>query len=128
MPRKIPQPPQRRHTQRKMVPRRIRSPCIAACRAGQSLGQHLQAHPRKVLPNQCRTENCVKNMLYSRMRKSVRQLNRFVHNRFRKELKPIKISFINRLIEVTESAYKQPENERNEQQIKAISNCCIIQI
>lgn len=67
-------------------------------------------------------------MLYSRMRKSVRQLNRFVHNRFRKELKPIKISFINRLIEVTESAYKQPENERNEQQIKAISNCCIIQI
>ena len=51
-------------------------------------------------------------MLYSKLRKSVRQLNRFSYLYYRKTLKEIKISFINRLIEFTEAAYKKPENER----------------
>ena len=68
-----------------------------------------------------RTENCVKNMLYSRMRKSVRQLNRLVYGFFKKELKQIKISFINRLIEITEAAYRKPLSDRSVDENTAIS-------
>lgn len=60
-------------------------------------------------------------MLYSKMRKSVRQLNRFIYNCFKRELKQIKISFINWLIEITEGAYKKVENNRTKEEITAVS-------
>lgn len=40
-------------------------------------------------------------MLYSKLRKAVRQLNRFTYEFYRKVLKEIKISFIYRLVEFT---------------------------
>jgi hypothetical protein len=52
-------------------------------------------------------------MLYSRMRRSVRLLNRFIFENFRKQLKEIKISFIYRLIDFTEKSYKKPLSYRN---------------
>jgi hypothetical protein len=47
------------------------------------------------------------------MRKSVRQLNRFGYIYFRRQLKPIKLSFVNRLIDITETAYKKTDPERS---------------
>ena len=52
-------------------------------------------------------------MLYSRMRRSVRLLNRFIFLNYRKQLKEINISFIYRLIDFTEKSYKKTENSRN---------------
>jgi hypothetical protein len=40
-------------------------------------------------------------MLYSKLRKAIRQLNRFVFLYYRKEIKEIKLNFIYRLIEFT---------------------------
>jgi hypothetical protein len=77
MPRTIPQPPQRRHSQGEVVVGRRdpfgRPPCLTR----QPLGPYIQTHPRQVLQKSLRTENCVKNMLYSKLRKAIRQLNRF---------------------------------------------------
>lgn len=47
------------------------------------------------------------------MRKSVRQLNRFSFLYFKRVLKQIKLSFVNRLIDITETAYKKIEEERS---------------
>ena len=55
-------------------------------------------------------------MLYSRMRRSIRLLNRFIFDNYRKQLKEIKISFIYRLIDFTEKSYKKPLTYRNDQE------------
>lgn len=55
-------------------------------------------------------------MLYSRMRRSVRLLNRFIFLNYRKQLKEINISFIYRLIDFTEKSYKKVEHSRNLQE------------
>lgn len=59
-------------------------------------------------------------MLYSRMRRSVRLLNRFIFLNYRKLLKEINISFIYRLIDFTEKSYKKMENSRNQQECISI--------
>jgi len=66
-------------------------------------------------------------MLYSKMRKSVRQLNRFSYIYFRRVLKQIKLSFVNRLIDITETAYKKVEIERTETEKTAIGILFFIQ-
>lgn len=45
-------------------------------------------------------------MLYSRMRKSIRLLNRFILENYKNSVKEIKIAFIYRLIHFTEKSYK----------------------
>lgn len=77
VPRALPQPPQGRNQEGKVD-------CGGGEGAGgparpprQPLGTHLEAHPRQVPLPPLRTENCVKNMLYSKLRKAIRQLNRF---------------------------------------------------
>jgi hypothetical protein len=54
-------------------------------------------------------------MLYSKMRKSIRQLNRFSYCFYRRQLNEIKVGFIYRLIEFTENTYHKEEEERTEQ-------------
>jgi hypothetical protein len=60
-------------------------------------------------------------MLYSKLRKAIRQLNRFLFIYYRKEIKEIKLNFIYRLIEFTENAYKRDAAERNDMEMLAIS-------
>ena len=55
-------------------------------------------------------------MLYSRMRKSIRLLNRFILENYKNSIKEIKIAFIYRLIHFTEKSYKQNMGGRNEQE------------
>ena len=59
-------------------------------------------------------------MLYSKMRKTVRQLNRFSYIYYRKSLKQIKLTFVNRLIDITETAYKKAEKDRSPAESAAI--------
>ena len=55
-------------------------------------------------------------MLYSRMRKSIRLLNRFILENYKSSIKEIKIAFIYRLIHFTEKSYKKTLGARNEQE------------
>lgn len=63
------------------------------------MGPYFKANQRTVSTSLFRTENCVKNMFNSKLRKSVRLLNRFIYLHYRKVLKEIKNSFVNRLSE-----------------------------
>lgn len=65
-------------------------------------------------------------MLYSKLRKSIRQLNRFAYEHYRKQLKEIKISFIYRLIEFTENSYRKTPQERNPQENTALCTNSLI--
>ena len=56
------------------------------------------------------------------MRKSVRLLNRFSYIYYRRSLKQIKLTFVNRLIDITESAYKKVEKDRTAAERIAIGN------
>jgi hypothetical protein len=59
-------------------------------------------------------------MFNSKLRKSVRLLNRFIYLYYRKQLKEIKVGFVNRLSEFTEAAHKKPEGQRNPEERAAI--------
>lgn len=98
MPRTLPQSLAWRHQQGEMDGC-WRGPAYFSTRvAWEPMGAHFQVHRRTVRPFLRSTENCVKNMLYSRLRKAIRQLNRFVFLRHRKEMKEIKLPFVYRLI------------------------------
>ena len=45
-----------------------------------------------------RTDNCVKNHLYSKFRKVIRYINDQIETKFKKKFKPLKIDFIYKLI------------------------------
>jgi len=125
--RTLPQPSQGRHLQVKVDPPRGKPTNPAPLLAWQSVGHDFKIDTRQVKLFWCRSENCVKNMLYSRMRRSVRLLNRFIFLNYRKQLKEINISFIYRLIDFTEKSYKKTENSRNEQENISIRNSTLTQ-
>ena len=52
--------------------------------------------------NNIRTDNCVKNHLYSKLRKSLRTLNKIVRTSFKKQLKEISTTVLYKLTEATE--------------------------
>lgn len=52
----------------------------------------------EVHANSCRSDNCVKNHFYSKLRKSVRRLNKLISERFRREYKEIKISSVYKIL------------------------------
>ena len=53
-----------------------------------------------------RTDNCVKNHFYSKLRKSIRKLNKVIHDSFKKEFKDIKITILYKLIEAADEKFK----------------------
>lgn len=53
-----------------------------------------------------RTDNCVKNHFFSKLRKSVRKLNKLIHEHFRKEFKEIRLLVINKIVEATDEKFK----------------------
>jgi hypothetical protein len=56
---------------------------------------------RQVTYHLPRSDNCVKNHFYSKLRKSVRKLNKLINDFFREEYKPIKESVLSRVIKTT---------------------------
>ena len=53
-----------------------------------------------------RTDNCVKNHFYSKLRKSLRKLNKIIHDHFRKEFKEIKTTALYKIVEANEERHK----------------------
>jgi len=53
-----------------------------------------------------RTDNCVKNHFYSRMRKAIRKLNKTIHQHFKKEYKEIKMPVLYKIVEATDEKFK----------------------
>jgi hypothetical protein len=45
-----------------------------------------------------RTDNCVKNQLYSKLRKAMKYINDSIEKKFRKKFKLLKVNFIYKLI------------------------------
>lgn len=60
----------------------------------------------QVTDHLARSDNCVKNHFYSKLRKSVRKLNKLINDYFREEYKPIKESVLSRIIKTTQSKFK----------------------
>lgn len=54
-----------------------------------------------------RTDNCVKNHFYSKLRKALRHLNKVIKQNFRKEFKEMKIGVIYKIIEALEDRFKE---------------------
>jgi hypothetical protein len=53
-----------------------------------------------------RSDNCVKNHFYSKLRKALRRINRAIHHRHRKEYRDFKLPLLNRIVETTEERFK----------------------
>ena len=53
-----------------------------------------------------KTDNCVKNHFFSKLRKSVRKLNRVIHEHFRSQFREIRLLLVNKLIEATDEKFK----------------------
>ena len=45
-----------------------------------------------------RTDNCVKNHFYSKLRKALRKLNKVIHSNFRKEYREIRMTVLYKII------------------------------
>lgn len=48
-----------------------------------------------------RSDNCVKNHFYSKIRKSARKLNKIIHEIHKEEYRPIKNCMLSKIIEIT---------------------------
>ncbi len=53
-----------------------------------------------------RSDNCVKNHFYSKLRKSLRKLNKLNHDYFEDEFKVIRECVLSKIIKTTESKFK----------------------
>lgn len=65
----------------------------------QQMGRHRSLISRKVLFHQLRTDNIVKNHFYSKLRKSMRRMNKIINKNFKKEFKELNIKIIYKVIE-----------------------------
>lgn len=59
-----------------------------------------------------RTDNCVKNHFYSKLRKGLRTLNKKIHKNLKKEFREVKTTTLYRLIEAADN--KQAHTETSE--------------
>ena len=57
-----------------------------------------------------RTDNCVKNHFYSRMRKAIRKLNKTIHHNFKKDYREIKMPVLYKIVEATDEKFKSNPN------------------
>lgn len=76
-------------------------------REWQPLGSHLPESPREVHFGLWRSDNCVKNHFYSRLRKSLRTVNRIAKQFLKKQVKEISDVVIYKLTEATDEALKE---------------------
>ena len=53
-----------------------------------------------------RTDNCVKNHFYSKLRKALRKLNKAIHSHFKKEYREIRMTVLYKIIEATDDQFK----------------------
>lgn len=68
--------------------------------------EYLSQAARKVLIILLRSDNCVKNHFYSKLRKAVRRLNKLVLEHQERQLHIIKLAVLYKIIETTEERFK----------------------
>ncbi|XP_031472907.1 uncharacterized protein LOC116245566 [Nymphaea colorata] len=58
---------------------------------------------------QCRerSDNCIKNHFYSKLRKILRKLNTVIHSHLRREYRQINIGTLYKIVEATEERFKE---------------------
>ena len=54
-----------------------------------------------------RTDNCVKNHFYSKLRKALRKLNKAIYSHFKREFREIKMTALYKVIEATDDRLKE---------------------
>ena len=86
------------------------------------MGYHRSKVARKVGKKLFRTDNCVKNHFYSKMRKALRKLNKVIHQYFKKEFREIKMNVLYKIVEATDEKFKN--NPSIEEEIS--DRCCSI--
>jgi hypothetical protein len=64
-------------------------------------------NPRQVSLSSFRSDNCIKNHFYSKLRKVLRKLNAVIHSHFRREFREISISVVYKLVEGCEEVFKE---------------------
>lgn len=70
------------------------------------MGGHRQAAGRQVTLFPLRSDNCVKNHFYSRLRRALKRINATVQQQNRKDLKEFKPAILYRVVEVAEEKFK----------------------
>lgn len=60
----------------------------------------------KTFIKQFRTDNCVKNHFYSKLRKLLRRLNKIIQFYLKKQFRPIDISVMYKIVEAAEERFK----------------------
>jgi hypothetical protein len=73
-----------------------------------------QKIPGRYCYRQLRSDNCVKNHFYSKLRKAVRKLNKVIHDLYSFDFRIIKNCMLSKIIEVTESKFKTNAKEDEE--------------
>lgn len=68
---------------------------------GEQVVPHRLPNPRQVLLPPSRTDNCIKNHFYSKLRKILRKLNTVIHTHLRKEYRQINIGTLYKIVEAT---------------------------
>jgi len=73
-----------------------------------------------------RSDNCVKNHFYSKLRKAVRRLNKLIHDCFPTQHKFIRESVLSKIIKTTESKFKN--NTKIDEELADFCNSTILNI
>lgn len=87
------------------------------------MGNHRLEVGVKVHTNTFRTDNCVKNHFYSKLRKALKKINKVINHVYRKEFKEIKPNVLYRIVEVVEEKFK--EIPKFDKEFSAYSNSTI---
>lgn len=54
-----------------------------------------------------RTDNSVKNHFFAKLRKSMRKINKIINDRYKKQLKEVKLNVLYKIIEASEERFKK---------------------
>lgn len=71
------------------------------------MGSYWGQTRRKVKKDVLRSDNCVKNHFYSKLRKALKKINKAIALTARKDLRDIKPNVLYRIVEVVEEKFKE---------------------
>ena len=72
-----------------------------------------------------RTDNCVKNHFYSKLRKALRKLNRAVQSHFRRDCRPLKMAALYKVLEATDDRLKEHPRIPEALSLESLSSICL---
>lgn len=92
-----------------------------ACVNRQQVVSDFTETARQVKPPLFRTDNCVKNHFYSKLRKAVRRLNKIINDSFPTQFKFIRESVLSKIIKTSESKFKN--NSKIDEELADFCDC-----